>query len=103
MFRIVKHSTVHAYAARYPQALKGLETWLMITEGATWNSLDAVRTVFPHADQVIVGSGRPVVVFNIAGNKYRLIAGMHFNMKVVYVLRFMTHAEYDKEQWKDQL
>jgi mRNA interferase HigB len=42
-------------------------------------------------------------VFNICGNKYRLICAMHFNTGKVFLLRFLTHAEYDKDQWKDQL
>ena len=39
----------------------------------------------------------------IGGNDFRLIAAVHFNTKVVFVLRFMTHAEYDKNTWKDDL
>ncbi len=42
-------------------------------------------------------------VFNIAGNQYRLIAAIHFNMQSVYTLRLMTHAEYSKDRWKDEL
>lgn len=48
-------------------------------------------------------SGRTVVVFDIAGNRFRMIAAIHFNTAVVFALRFMTHAEYDKNKWKDEL
>jgi mRNA interferase HigB len=41
------------------------------------------------------------VVFNIGGNKYRLIAAVHFNRRKVYVRHVLTHAEYDKGKWKE--
>jgi mRNA interferase HigB len=51
-----------------------------------------------------VSSGNPVVVFNIRGNKYRLIVAIHYRPSGrVFVLRFLTHAEYDKEKWKAEL
>jgi mRNA interferase HigB len=52
---------------------------------------------------VTVGSGNIVTVFNICGNKYRLIAAIHFNRQRVYVLQLLRHAEYSREFWKEQL
>jgi mRNA interferase HigB len=75
----------------------------VIAEKADWKDLDNVRLQFPHADQVRVGSNRHVVVFNIGGNEYRLIAAIHYNTQTVYVLMIMTHAEYSKEKWKSKL
>jgi mRNA interferase HigB len=62
-----------------------------------------VRRAYPHADPVPVASGRSVVVFNIRGNRYRLVTAIHYNRQIVYTLRFMTHAEYSKDRWKDTL
>ena len=70
---------------------------------AQWTCLLEVREDFPHADSMIVASGNPVVVFNIAGNKCRLIAAIHYNTQRLFVLTVLTHAEYDKEKWKDML
>lgn len=42
-------------------------------------------------------------VFNVCGNEYRLIVAMHFNRQLVYTLRLLTHADYSKGRWKDQL
>ena len=50
-----------------------------------------------------VASGRTVVVFNIAGNHFRLIAAVHYATAIVFALRFLTHAEYSKDTWKDDL
>jgi mRNA interferase HigB len=44
-----------------------------------------------------------VYVFNIERNRHRLIAAIHFNTETVYVLRIMTHKEYDRDRWKDEL
>jgi len=46
---------------------------------------------------------RAHLVFNIAGNRYRLLTAIHYNMRKVFVLRFLTHAEYTRETWKDAL
>jgi len=52
-----------------------------------------------------VASGKPVCVFNLShgANAYRLIAAIHFNTKMVFTLRLLTHAEYDKGDWKNEL
>ena len=62
-----------------------------------------VRRDFPTADGVPVKSGRVATVFNIRGNRYRLITAVHYNRGLVYVMRFYTHAEYDRGRWKDTL
>ena len=62
-----------------------------------------VRHSYGSADVVRVRSGRPVVVFNVCGNSYRLVVALHFNSRMAYMLRFLTHAEYDRDNWKDEL
>jgi mRNA interferase HigB len=54
---------------------------------------------------VITGKGNAVFVFNLGHGKsaYRLIVAIHFNTQMVFVLRLMTHAEYDKQEWKRDL
>jgi mRNA interferase HigB len=80
-----------------------LERWLALTKAARWPSLAAVRQTFSHADEVRVASGRTVVVLNIAGNNYRLITAIHYNLFKVFVMLFLTHAEYDKNAWNELL
>lgn len=41
-----------------------------------------------------------LIIFNVSGNKFRLITAIHFNTNMVYVRDVLTHAEYDKEGWK---
>ena len=68
-----------------------------------WRNLVEVRRTYPGTDAVKVRSGRTVLVFNIRRNDYRLIVAAHFNRQIIYTLRFMTHAEYSKDRWKETL
>lgn len=70
---------------------------------ARFQDFAALRNVYRSADQVRVASGRKVIVFNISGNNYRLIAAVHFNTQRVFALRFLSHAEYSKNRWKETL
>lgn len=101
--RVIHGGTVKRWADRYPDARESLAAWLKNAMDATWQNLAEVRGTYPHADPVEVASGRTVVVFNIRGNRYRLITAIHYNRQIVYTLRLMTHAEYSKDRWKDKL
>ncbi len=101
--RIVKESTLAVFAARYPQATTGLEGWRRIMRQEQFRNFVDLRRCFRSADHVRVASGNPIVVFNICGNTYRLICAIHYNVGKVFLLRFLTHAEYDKDRWKDEL
>ena len=59
-------------------------------------SIEQVREVFSSADKV----GK-LTVFNIGGNRVRLIAAIHYNRKMVYIRAVLTHEEYDAENWKE--
>lgn len=101
--RIIKEPTLQHFAARFPQAAEWLEAWRKNIRAASWKNLVDVRRVYPSADAVKVESGRTVVIFNVCGNKYRLIVALHYRSGIVYTLRFLTHAEYSKDQWKSEL
>jgi len=101
--RIVKPARVREFATAHPDAAPALHAWLKSARNADWRSIRDVRATYRHADAVAVKSGRTVTVFNVCGNKYRLIVAIHYNWSMVYVLRFLTHAEYDKDFWREQL
>lgn len=101
--RIIKEGFLVQAGIDYPKAARFLENWRTIVRAAEWKSLVDLRKTYPSVDVVKVESGRQVVVFNVCGNDYRLLTAMHFNRQVVYTLRFMTHAEYSKDRWKDEL
>jgi len=72
-----------------------LASWYLVTKKAAWASLPEVKALFPSADLV----GRRTV-FNIGGNKYRLIARIDHRRQQVFILDILTHKEYDKGNWK---
>lgn len=101
--RIVKEAFLLQTARDYPQAAGYLEAWRRVVRAARWRSLAEVRRTYPSADAVRVKSGRQVLVFNVCGNRFRLVVAAHFNRQILYTLRWMTHAEYSKDAWKDTL
>ena len=72
-----------------------LQTWYKVTSTATWRNFADLRQSFSSADQV----GR-LVVFNIGGNRYRLVALVDYTWQKVFVRWVMTHEEYDEGDWK---
>ena len=101
--RIIKEAFLVQAAADYPKAASYLETWRKIVKAAKWKSLVDVRKSYPSADGVKVKSGRNVTVFNVCGNEFRLIVAIHFDRQIVFMLRFLTHPEYSKDKWKEEL
>ncbi len=89
--RVISKRAIRAFVRIHPGAREPLEHWWRITQRASWNSLAEVRNDFRHAD--IVGK---YTVFNVAGNKYRVITSIKYPWQVVYIRHIMTHAEYDK-------
>ncbi|MCB9148500.1 MAG: type II toxin-antitoxin system HigB family toxin [Caldilineaceae bacterium] len=80
----------------HPAAQRPLQAWYTQCGKGRWHNLAELRQIFPTADQV-----RRLTVFNIAGNKYRLIARVEYEQQKIYIRAILTHAEYDKEGWKN--
>lgn len=72
-----------------------LLNWYKQSRIADWRNLTEVKETFPSAD--LVGE---CVVFNIGGNKYRLITKINFRAKIIYIRFALTHKEYDQNKWK---
>jgi mRNA interferase HigB len=101
--KIVTARRVLEYASAHSVAASNLGHWLQITKASHWTTFRDVKSTFSSADSVEVESGHQVVVFNIAGNRFRLITAIHYNMKKVFVLRFLTQAVYSKGRWRREL
>ena len=101
--KVIKQTTVRLWARKHPAAAPSLTGWLALIKAANFKNFVALREVYRSADLVRVASGRNVIVFNISGNNFRLVAAVHFNTQRVFVLRFMSHAEYSKNHWKETL
>jgi len=79
----------------YPQAQTALMHWYKIIKQTDYNHFSALKSSFPSADKV-----DKLTVFNIGGNKFRLIAAIHYNSHKVYIRQILTHEQYDLNQWK---
>ena len=77
--RIIKDKFLRDAAEQYPKAAKYLAAWTTNVRAAEWRNMADVRAYYGSADVVHVRSGKPVIVFNVCGNTYRLIVAMQFN------------------------
>src|SRR4051794_11624447 len=86
-------------ATRFRDADVQLDAWYRTAKTARWNNLADVRRVYSHADGVKVGDV-VYTVFNMCGNKYRLITEIFDKDQTILIRHILTHAEYDQEDWK---
>jgi len=99
--RVVNEEVVGRFARKYPDSRGWLENWLRTVRDADWHSIVDVQSTYPAADGgVRVASGGRVTIFDVSGNKYRLVAVVVFVGQTVVVLDVMTHAEYSRGRWK---
>lgn len=101
--RLITQPRLGEYTKVHPLAKSSLERWRQIANAAEWKTPEDVRKSWQSTDFVKVASGRTVAVFNIAGNNFRLIAAVHYNAQKVFILRFYSHHEYSKDDWKHEL
>jgi mRNA interferase HigB len=101
--RIISKSRLREFWEEHPHARAPLESWHHISKDATWRNFMEVRQCFGTVDTARVTSGHTVTIFDIGGNKYRLIAAIHYDRQTLYLLRVLSHAQYDTNQWKEEL
>jgi mRNA interferase HigB len=101
--RVIKRGPLVDFAQKWPAAAMPLELWYRSTVRADWKTQLDVKKTFGQTDRAKVASGNTVTIFDIGGNKFRLIAKISFEKGKVYVLRILTHKDYDKNQWKNEL
>lgn len=92
---IISRKALRLFWEEHPDSAAPLARWFKIVQHTDFHDLSQVRATFPTADKV-----GEWVVFNIAGNKYRLITSIHFNRGKVYIRHVLTHQEYNKGVWK---
>lgn len=97
--RIVKESTLTRYCeqAKYKGAEQAIRSWIYEVRFSEWNNAAELKAKYKNAS--IISSKR--VVFNISGNNYRLVADIEYQLKIVFVVWFGTHSEYDKINVKE--
>ncbi len=84
-------NTLREYWRKYSKTEQSLKAWVQEVESSDWDSPQSLKLKYRNAS---ILSGKRVV-FNINGNKYRLIVDIEYRLKIVFVVWFGTHAEYD--------
>ena len=106
--QIIYEQKLTEFAKRHSTSRSGLLRWLKLMQQRNFDSVTELREIFPHADlvkketptqsrQQVLYSNREITftVFNIGGNKARLIAIMRYETQQVIIHKVLTHAEYD--------
>jgi mRNA interferase HigB len=94
--RVISAKQIRNAKEKWPHSATALDEWYRKAKVISPEDFAALRSVFPAVDKV--GS---LHVFNIAGNKLRLIAAVRYRMQRLYIRYVLDHREYDKGKWKE--
>ena len=94
--RVISKRTLREFWEKHADAETSLSGWHSVASRATWANLADIRQAFNSADVIRDN----VTVFNIGGNKYRLVVDFDYSYQKIYIWHVLTHAEYDKGDWK---
>lgn len=90
--RVIAVKTIKWYLEKYPEATQALLAWYDEAESAEWENPNVLKSQYRSAS--ILNKKR--VVFNIHGNDFRLIVDIEYRLKIVFIVWFGTHKQYDK-------
>jgi mRNA interferase HigB len=90
--RIISRKALRVFWEAHPDARQPLQTWYADVKSAHWRSPSDLKHIYQTASFV----GRNRVVFNIRGNKYRLIVAVQYKFQLAFVRFVGTHAEYNR-------
>lgn len=94
--RIISKRRLREFWRKFPIAEQPLLSWYETVKRIDWENFSDVRESFRHADIY-----RDCAIFDIGGNKFRLITKVRYKKKRVYIRFVSTHSDYDKNLWKD--
>lgn len=92
---IITRKRLLEFIEKHPNSSTSLDSWYRIVKNTEIKKFSELRNIFPSADKV-----GQLTVFNIGGNKIRLIAAIHYNTQCLFIRHILTHKEYNKENWK---
>lgn len=94
--RVISRKKLREFCKSHGDACDALYNWYRVSSKADWQDLLEVQQVYPNAEAV--GN---FTVFNIKGNRYRLVVDLVYRTQRIYIKYILTHAEYDKDEWKN--
>ncbi len=90
--RVIAKKILRDFWAKHPDSEQQLKSWYKEAEDSTWKTPNQIKREYPFSS--ILEDNR--IVFNIKGNKYRLIVRVNYNYQMVWIRFIGTHAQYDK-------
>jgi mRNA interferase HigB len=93
---IISRKKLNEFAEQHSDAKRSLAHWYELAKRLNFSNFAELRETFPSADQV----GK-LTVFNVGGNKVRLIAAIHYNRRKIYIRAVLIHSEYSEQRWKE--
>ena len=93
---VITRKRLNEFAEKHHDTKSALARWYALMRKRRFSNFVQLREAFPQADQV----GK-FTIFNIGGNKVRLIAAVHYNRNKIYIRHVLTHQEYDTGKWKE--
>jgi len=90
--RIIAKSTLREFWEKHKDCETAINEWYSTVLKENWNSANELKDKFGNAS--VINSNR--IVFNIKGNSYRLVVEINYLFKIVFIIWFGTHSEYDK-------
>ncbi|MBI3012480.1 MAG: type II toxin-antitoxin system HigB family toxin [Elusimicrobia bacterium] len=93
--RIVYWNRIAIFIREHPNSKPSLNAWVQIMERNTFTHFTQLRQTFSSADYV-----KSYTIFNISGNRVRLITLINYTLNLISVEQVLTHAEYDKKKWR---
>ena len=96
VMHIITKKRITEAKALFPQCASALLGWLKVVEQNDFRNFSELKDTFNSVDKVGY-----LYVFDIGGNKLRLIASIHFNRQKLYIRHVLTHQEYDKNKWRE--
>ena len=92
--KVFGETVIAGFAKKHPASRKPLQRFVTIARTALWPYFPAVRETFPATDYA---PATGTLIFNICGNKYRLVARVDFEEQLFVIQTVLTHREYDRE------
>ena len=94
--RIISKPILREFWKQNPNSKIPLLDWYKQSKKSDWKNIADAKGTFPHADSV----GK-CTIFNIGGNKFRLVTKINYKTRIIYIRFILTHKEYDKGKWRE--
>ena len=93
---IISKRRLREFWGENPESKNPLLNWYQIVNRVDWQDFSDIRETYRSTDVY-----KDCVIFNVGGNKYRLITKIRYQINRVYIRFVMTHKKYDKDKWKE--